>query len=325
MNGHNDLLFKNIISFGGLTHLNDENIRLRNQQIKDGFLIHTCNDYVNSLEVIKKASFEIDNLNIMLKVYFNYPNSKHKRNNPIKKQIEQAIKRLGRKPKNFVLQFCCYFNSGIFKEKTFLNFILDLKQTYNINAIYFEYYPVYNYHWKSFLHLKNTLPEIKIGIIGYQNSLNRVFNENNLRVIEDLKIPIAFIGILGKNPRRDIPISKEFLYIDEANDLDEIDFNLIYLIRNIRRNPSSFGITQVSSFKNYENLRDRLHKYNDLAHEAIDDFNDTYFLNKKINFIKNDHYGGKHFFIDYIKNPKLIAHILKKRVLYSKGKSYYFN
>lgn len=325
MNEQNELLFKDIISFGGLTHLNDENIRLRNQQIQDGFLIHTCNDYDNSLEVIKKASHHIDSLNIILKVYYNYPDRKHKRNSPLKKQIEFAIKRLGRIPKNFVLQFCCYFNSRIFKENFFLNFILGLKQTYNINAIYFEYYPVYDYDWKSFLHLKNTFPEINFGIIGYQNLSNRVFNENNLRIIEDLKIPIAFIGVLGKNPKRDIIISKEYLNINKSNDLDEIDLNFIYLIKNIRRCPSAFGITQVSSFKNYENLKKRLHKYNDLEYKLFNDFTDSYFLNKKINFIKNDQYGGKHFLRDYMKNPKLLAHFLKKRVLYFKEKSYYFN
>ena len=325
MNEQNELLFKDIISFGGLTNLNDENIRLRNQQIRDGFLIHTCNDYDNSLEVIKKASYDTDSLNIILKVYYNYPDRKHKRNSPLKKQIEFAIKRLGRIPKNFVLQFCCYFNSMIFKENFFLNFILGLKRTYNIKAIYFEYYPVYDYNLKSFLHLKNTFPEINFGIIGYQNLLNRVFNENNLKIIEDLRIPIAFIGVLGKNPKRDIIISKEDLDINRSNDLDEIDFNFFYLLKNIRRFKSSFGITQVSSFENYENLKKRLNKYDNLGYKLFNDFTDSYFLNKKINFIKNDQYGGKYFFKDYINNPKLILHFLKKRVLYSKGKSYYFN
>ena len=41
---------------GGLTEINDINVKIRKLQINDGVRLHTCNDYGNSLEVIKIAS-----------------------------------------------------------------------------------------------------------------------------------------------------------------------------------------------------------------------------------------------------------------------------
>ena len=38
---------------GGLINLNDKSVAIRNRQINDGYRIHTCNDYLNSLETEK--------------------------------------------------------------------------------------------------------------------------------------------------------------------------------------------------------------------------------------------------------------------------------
>jgi hypothetical protein len=326
MNDKNDFLFKNVISLGGIMELNDANVRLRNKQINDGILIHTCSDYGNSLEVIEKASSDTDDLRVMLKVYFNYPDRKNRRNRPIKKQIEEALKRIGRIPTEFILQFCCYFDSNIFKEKTFRTFLLELKRDYNIKTIYFEYYPVYNYNWELFLNLQKNVSSINIGVTGYQNLFNRVFNDYDMKTLEALNIPIASIGFLGKNPKRD-KNPKEYLEQMKINDVDDIDLNFLYLIRNLTKmkNAKSFGITQVSSFKNYENLKHRFSKYNNQAEEIFSYLNNTIDLNKNINLIRRDQYGGKYFFIDFIMNPKLLPHIIKKRALHYKTNTYYFS
>ena len=48
------IIFNKSIIAGGLVNLNDQNILIRNRQIQDGLIIHTCNDYKDSLEVIKE-------------------------------------------------------------------------------------------------------------------------------------------------------------------------------------------------------------------------------------------------------------------------------
>ena len=47
------IIFNKSIIAGGLLYLNDQNVLIRRKQIQDGLLIHTCNDYGDSLEVIK--------------------------------------------------------------------------------------------------------------------------------------------------------------------------------------------------------------------------------------------------------------------------------
>ena len=108
--------FHEIISYGGLTRYSNENIQLREKQISDNITIHTCNDYGNSIEVIRDAKKNRENISIVLKVYFNYPDRHHRRNRPIINQIEEAIDRLKFIPDEFILQFCCYINFKIFNE-----------------------------------------------------------------------------------------------------------------------------------------------------------------------------------------------------------------
>ena len=50
--------FKNSIVVGGILDFNENNILLRKRLIEDGLMIHSCNDYYRSLEIIKKASSE---------------------------------------------------------------------------------------------------------------------------------------------------------------------------------------------------------------------------------------------------------------------------
>ena len=82
--------FKNSTIFGGLLELNKENILLRSSQINDGLMIHTCNDYNQSLEVIKEASYDhIDKVRIISKVYYKYPNMRHRRFRSIYSQLKE--------------------------------------------------------------------------------------------------------------------------------------------------------------------------------------------------------------------------------------------
>ena len=46
--------FKNSIVVGGILDFNEKNILLRKRLIEDGLMIHSCNDYYRSLEIIKR-------------------------------------------------------------------------------------------------------------------------------------------------------------------------------------------------------------------------------------------------------------------------------
>ena len=65
----NQLALKDFLIVGGLSNLNEKNIELRSLQIKNGLMIHTCNDYDNSLEVIKEAAYGLEeNLKIIMRI-----------------------------------------------------------------------------------------------------------------------------------------------------------------------------------------------------------------------------------------------------------------
>ena len=78
-----NLAIENKIIFGGLLDQDVRSEELRKAQIRDGFRIHTCNDYNNSLEVIKNASRGQENkLKLITKVYFRFPDSKNRKLRP---------------------------------------------------------------------------------------------------------------------------------------------------------------------------------------------------------------------------------------------------
>ena len=106
--------------------------------------------------------------------------------------------------------------------------------------------------------------------------------------------------------------------------IDSIDLNLIFLLSNINDNSFSFGVTETSSLKNYNDLKSRIKKIKNLELKIDSKIDINSFLkNHKINYIKKDHYGGKHFLIDYIKNIKLAPSKIKKHILHSQSTSYY--
>lgn len=315
------MIIENLISFGGLTKYTNENILLRGEQIKDNVIIHTCNDYENSIEVIRDAKKNNEQVSIILKVYFNYPDKFHKRNRPMTHQIEEAIKRLGFIPNEFIIQFCCFINFKIFKKDFFIKFLKTLNQKYGIKKIYFEYYSVYGYDLKLINDLNEVFRDIIIfGVTGYFNFFNRVFLEKELNDIKKYKIPFVPIGILGKNQKRDI--SHDLNKLEKFSSLDHIDLNLIFFMKVIKDIPFSFGITETSNLSNYKNLKRRIKNIQSSDFDIIFNY-ETYFNQQMINYIKNDQYGGRYFFVDYLKDPKIPLSQLKKYILNHKSPKYY--
>ena len=299
------MYFNKSIILGGLFELNEENISLRSQQINDGIKIHTCNDYGNSLEVIKNACLkDKKNVRIISKVYFKYPDISHRRFRPIIEQLDEKVSRLGFIPSEWDLQICCYCSSRDLLSKNAQDFFAKVRNDFGIRRIYLEFYQIYNYKTKDILLFnKEYKGIISFGFIGYQNLLNRVFTDGKLNDFKHKKLSSCFIGTLGLGIQN--KLSKDF--IKSNSNIDFINLNLLYLCLNIKRDKNILGITNVSSLKQYKELKcrfievNKLLKDNSLA-ELIQDFS-----TQSINFYKDhDHYGGYKSIKNYIKEPKLI-------------------
>lgn len=314
--------FNKYFAFGGLDKLNSKSILLRKIQIEDKVKIHTCNDYSNSIEVIKEASSKKSSISIILKVYFNYPDKKNRRFRPIISQIEEAVSRLTFLPNELILQMCCYFPLDILKKEYFSNFLSKIHKDFGVKKIYFEYYPVYKYDFRLIKEFNDSSGSmISLGVTGYFNFWNRVINVNQFNNLRSSNIPFIPIGILGKNIKRDKMINKLSLSKGETSEIDYIDQSLIFFIKQTTMTSDSiFGITETSKESNYLDLKNRIKKL-ELNKENI--FQKIKDDNIQFNYLKKDHYGGKFFLSEYFLNPKQMASNLKKSIIYGKSKSYF--
>ena len=314
----NEFIFEDYTIAGGLTYLSDQNIELRERQIKDGLIIHTCNDYDNSLEVIKEASFNIKNkVKIISKVYYKYPNINHRRFRSLYSQLQEQKSRLGFIPLQWYLQLCCFCPINQLISKNAQKFFSSIKKEFGINKIFLEIYPVYKYNKDKIQILNNFYKEEMIfGLIGYQNLRNRIFNEKELIKYAQNSTQIIFIGILGKgNYNKSFP---------KNIDKDFIKNNIIYFLNNIKNNKLAKGITNFSSIKQYENFH---YLFTNLGKELNTNiiYKDTSSMvkGKIFYFQRFDQYGGCHSLKEYFLKPKLILSKIKNKILgYLKSRSF---
>ncbi len=306
----NEFVFKDFIIAGGLTFLNDQNIELREMQIKDGLFIHTCNDYDDSLEVIKEASVNIkDKVKIISKVYYNYPDINHRRFRSLFSQLQEQSSRLGFIPRQWHLQICCYCSTNQLVSKNAQKFFRRIKKEFGINKIFLEVYPVYKYNKNKIQILNNFYKgEMIFGILGYQNLRNRIFNDKQLINYAKNSTQIIFVGILGKGKQ-----NKSF-----PNNIDDdlIKNNIIYFLKNIKKNQLSKGITNFSSKAQYKNFHDLLiNMEKDLNKISIDIDYYSNIEGKIFYYQKYDQYGGCYSLQEYLLKPKLILSKIKNFIL----------
>ncbi|WP_288262959.1 hypothetical protein [uncultured Prochlorococcus sp.] len=305
----NKLFLKDYIIAGGLMDLNIENIKLREIQIRDGLFIHTCNDYDKSLEVIKEASFNLKNqVKIISKIYFNYPDIKHRRFRSLFSQIKEQRERLGFVPSEWNLQICCYCPLNKLISKNAQKFFRKINFEFGINKIFLEIYPIYNFNIEKIQILNNFYEgEVIFGVSSYQNYLNRSFMDSDLQEFSKNHTNIIFIGILGKGIQ-----NKNFPRTFNADFLNK---NIVYFLNNININKFSRGITNFSSIRQYENfnevffnLQKNIKRY-DLGKSLDLEYK------KKIFYFKNfDQYGGIYSTKQYLLKPKLILHKIKNLI-----------
>lgn len=294
---------------GGLLDFNDKNIKIRSEQINDELCIHTCNDYKNSLEVIRKASFGIeDKVKILSKVYYKYPDIYSNRFRPILEQLEEQVNRLGFIPKKWDIQICCYCSINDLMSKEGNLFFKKISEKFGIKKVFLETYPIYKYSYVDIIDLnKIYLNEVSFGFIGYQNFYNRVFKYSNLNDYANT-CEIIFIGILGKGSQNKIIFKAENI----NKDIDYINLNLYYFLSNIRQNKFAKGITNFSSINQYRNFKDRFYKLQEMKpSNKLDDLLRC-LENKNIYYFEDyDHYGGFFNIKNYLKKPRLIFSRIK--------------
>ena len=302
----------NKLIFGGLLSKDKNSIDLRMTQIKEGVRIHTCNNYGESLEVIKAASKGIEKkLKLLTKIYFKYPNSYSVRFRPLIDQLDEIVNRLGFVPNDWSIQICCYCNLKQIQSNKAQNFFYTIKKKYNIKNVYLEYYPVYKYKFKDISKLNNFYKsqEISFGLIGYQNLQNRVFSDNDIKFLSSNSINICFLGFLGRG-KQNKKISTELF--EGKSKIDIIEANIVYLLYMQNKYRSIEGLTQTSTNYHYKDLKKR---FNNIREYIKDE--------KFINFLKNDKIIKKYYFKDYdqyggyitnkeyIKRPKLLLSRIK--------------
>ncbi len=304
-----DLVLKDYVIAGGLEDLNEKNIVLRQLQIRDGLTIHTCNDYKNSLEVIKEASFKMKNkLKIITKVYYKYPNVKHRRFRSLFSQIEEQFNRLGFIPSQWQLQICCYCPLNQLVSKNAQNFFWKINKEFGINKIFLETYPLYNFDNNKVNNLNEFYKgNIIFGLMGYQNLLNRIFDDRCLAKYIENSTELIFIGILGKGIQNKL--------VPKNHNSDFINKNIIYFLDNINKFKLIKGITNFSSLKQYTNFSSNFQKFQDLSNRKLNE-NAKYLCKKNIFYFRSfDQYGGYFSIKQYIIKPKLIFFKIKNIIL----------
>ncbi len=276
--------FSESIILGDVQEYNSYNIGLRKVQIEDGIIMHTCNDYLKSLEVIRDASEKAGRPpKIITKVYYKYPNSKERRFRPVLSQLEEIKSRIACQPEEWIIQLCCKCNPTEFVSPIGKEFIEIINNTFSIKKVYFEFYPKYNLDYSLINHINQLYKGlVSFGVLGYQNLERRVFTNYDLEQCKKNSIELGFMGFLGLGKKDKMHGKSYSLAINKGKDYTA-RVNTAYLIYAMNYGVSNFGISSVSSIENYKSLRD-------IYHEILDSNCDSYIENLLEHLIVFDYF-----------------------------------
>ena len=229
----------------------------------------------------------------------------HVRFRPLIEQLDEIVYRLGFVPTDWIIQICCYCNLNEFRSSKAQKFFSKINKKFKIEKVYLEYYPVYKYNFSDLasLNIFYGSKKISFGLIGYQNLLNRVFSDNDIKFLSEKSISLFFIGFLGKGTQN--KIIPKYILVDKEK-IDIVSANLSYFISLSKKYGNIEGITQVSSFENYEDLKKRFLEIK--ASSKYFEIDKSY----QVYYFKNyDQYGGYITYQQYLKNPKLLFSRIK--------------
>ena len=262
------------LAFGGLLNLDKNSVAIREQQILDGYRIHTCYFYNQSLDVIKEASKQVSLTPILTtKVYYNFrENSNKGRHKSVLKQVELIIERLGFIPRSWNIQLCNIQKINqiesddffIFKEKLEANFgptplfiesfiptekaIIQAVDKGLVDGITFKesaFESKSTYKLRAYLKGKN----IKYSTYGFLSGISDNYINENLNSTHREVYDSAIRSLNISNP---------------------LDINISYLKSQMKLAHYSYGVTAVSSMKNYNDLINRVKTAKTLSQNQLE-------------------------------------------------------
>ncbi|MDB9760731.1 hypothetical protein OAB59_02055 [Pelagibacteraceae bacterium] len=248
------------LTFGGLTKFDNNSIELRKLQINDNFRLHSCYDYAEALDVIKKASNEIKIIpRLITKVYFNYkaiPNRYY----TILEQIHRIVDRLNFIPRDWHIQICANPSFKEFNNKNYALFIEKVKKNYGDLKYFIETESL----WE-----KNTSKVIKSTYVdGSSFLMNGMF-----RAIRDecfLKKPFITFGMLSGGHKHNMKYGDFYKKNVDYNSTNIIEKNIIFFLKLNRNKNFKYSVTSVSSKKNYLDLINKIKNLENSYKESDD-------------------------------------------------------
>lgn len=290
------------ITFGALSEYNLESIDLRKRQILDNFRLHSCYNYNEALEVIRKASEEVQLIPKMItKVYFNF--NYNNRHSTVLDQLFRITDRLKFIPKEWHIQICVNPPFKDFNNDDYLRF----KQVVQNNFGKVKYFIETERLWE-----KNTAKIINSeyvdGSCFFFNGFFRTI-ENNCFINKSF---ITF-GMLagGHNHLKKYKkyYDKNLKKNDKLENSEIIKKNIIFFLNLSKNKNFEYSITSVKSKKNYEHLINKISIFDNLSKHLNGEI-DLYKLIDVYSFLDSDSYGLKYknFYHKYIYNKKRVIH-----------------
>lgn len=284
------------IAFGGLKKLDTRSIELRKLQIQDKFRIHSCYDYDQALDVIKKASKETNIIpELTSKVYFNYNNKSGYLT--ILDQINRIVDKLGFVPKDWHIQICVNPSYKEFENENFAMFKEKVIKNYGTLKYFIE---------TECLWEKNTSRILKSNYLdGSCFFMNGIF-----RAITDeffLQKPFITYGMLAGGNKYSIRYGNFHKKYDNSDLNNIIEKNIVFFLKLNTNKNFQYSITSTSSIKNYQDILDKIKSFENF-YIQIDGKIKIHELTDIFNYRQSDSYGvvHKNFFNKCIFNKKRV-------------------
>jgi len=262
------------LAFGGLTNLDKNSVAIRKQQILDGYRIHSCYFYNQSLDVIKEASKQVSLTPILTtKVYFNFRSNSFKGiHKSVLNQVELIVERLGFIPRLWNIQLCNIQKINEIDSNDFFIFKEKLEANFGPTPLFIE----------SFIPTeKEIIQAVDKGLVDgitFRESAFESKSTHKLRTyLKGKNIKYSTYGFLSGISNNYISENLNSTHrevYDSAirllNISNPLDINISYLKSQMQLAHYSYGVTAVSSMKNYNDLINRVKNAKTLSQNQLE-------------------------------------------------------
>lgn len=309
--------FINKLAFGGLTTVDENSLTIRMQQIQDGYRLHSCFYYADSLDVIREASNQVGIIPRMsTKVYYNLRMSNYRDANGLKpfegihntiyNQLELIVGRLGFIPKSWHIQLCAIQNVSSFTKPEFLEFKKKVESDFGNPLFFIENFIAFEEN------TKNILTNKYVDGVTFRDSAFE--SQSSLEMRDYLTkngIGFSTYGSLagGSEDYVERYLKKEgegsqFLstLLNDTKAKTPLDLNLSFLKSNMELPSFNYAVVRVSSLEHYQDLLKRLNNIDTMSQEQI----------QRVEKLKQESYSRLAWLDDYghARRPNLSASYL---------------